>query len=73
MAVPPGSMKDPAFTTVERNMLSRVLRQACADIGASDNATTSRIANRILSLACDGERDFEALRRHATRGLDRSR
>jgi len=60
------------FTAVERNLLSDVLRQACADIGPVNNEIRSKIANRILSMACDGERDFETLRRRATLGLVRS-
>ncbi len=61
------------FTAVERNFLSDVLRQACADIGPVNDEIRSKIANRILSMACDGERDFETLRSRATLGLPRSR
>lgn len=64
-------MKNPVFTGIERDFLSRVLRQACADIGIVDDETRSKIANRILSMACDGERDFETLRRQATLGFVR--
>jgi hypothetical protein len=59
------------FSASELHVLSRVLRQACADIGPVDDQIKSKIANRILSLACDGERDFETLRRHAISGLGR--
>jgi hypothetical protein len=65
-------MNDPAFTNDERTLLSKVLRQACADLGAVDDKTRSRIANRILSMACDGERDFETLRSRAISGLARN-
>jgi hypothetical protein len=59
------------FNASELDVLSRALRQACADIGPVDDRTRSKIANRILSLACDGERDFETLRRQAIAGLER--
>jgi hypothetical protein len=62
-------MKNAAFTDVERHLLSDVLRQACADVGPVNNEIRSKMANRILSMACDGERDFETLRSHATQGL----
>jgi hypothetical protein len=59
------------FNASELHVLTRVLRQACADVGPVDDRIKSKIANRILSLACDGERDFETLRRHAVAGLAR--
>jgi hypothetical protein len=59
------------FDASELHVLTLVLRQACADIGPVDDRIKSKIANRILSLACDGERDFETLRRHAIQGLER--
>jgi hypothetical protein len=59
------------FNASELDVLTRVLRQACADVGPIDDRIRSKIANRILSLACDGERDFETLRRHAIAGLQR--
>lgn len=60
-----------AFSVADRILLSEALRQACVDVGAVDDDLRSKIANRILSMACDGERDFEVLRTRATEGLAR--
>jgi len=62
-------MEDRDFNAAELQVLLSVLRQACADVGPVDNNTRSKIANRILAMARDGERDFEALRSGATAGL----
>jgi hypothetical protein len=59
-----------SFDPAELHVLLSALRQACMDVGPVDNRMKSVIANRILSMACDGERDFETLRIRATAGLD---
>lgn len=62
-------MEDRQFNAADLEVLLTVLRQACADVGAVDEKTRSKIANRILGMAREGERDFEALRSCATAGL----
>jgi len=57
------------FDADELRLLIMILRQACEDIGPVDDKLRSEIANRILSMACHGERDFETLRKHATLGI----
>jgi hypothetical protein len=57
------------FSPAELSLFISVLRRACADVEPVDDVVRSKIATRILSMACDGERDFERLRRHATQGL----
>lgn len=60
---------DAVFNAAELRLLTTILRQACVDVGPVDDKLRSKIANRILSMACDGERDFEILRSHATLGI----
>lgn len=60
---------DAVFSAAELYLLTMILRQACADVGPVDDKLRSKIANRILSMACDGERDFETLRSRATLGM----
>ena len=62
-------MKTAVYAVVERDLLSDVMRQACEAIGAVNDAIRSKIANRILSMARDGEINFETRRSHATWGL----
>jgi hypothetical protein len=62
-------MEKTEFSPAELCLFVSVLRQACADVESADDVVRSKIANRILSMACDGERDFEILRSQATRGL----
>jgi hypothetical protein len=66
---PEGSMEDREFNAAEVQALLNVFRQACADVGTIDGQTKSKIANRILGMARQGERDFETLRSYATVGL----
>ena len=60
---------DAVFSAAELRLLTMILRQACEDVGPVDDKRRSEIANRILSMACHGERDFETLRKHATLGI----
>jgi len=60
---------DAIFSAAELHLLTMILRQACVDVGPVDDKLRSKIANRILSMACDGERDFETLRSRATLGM----
>lgn len=62
-------MEDRIFNAAELQILLSVLRKACADVGPVDGRKRSKIANRILAMARDGERDFETLRSGATVGL----
>jgi hypothetical protein len=66
-------MESRRFSKDELRLFIGVLRQACADVEPADDVVRSKIANRILSMACDGERDFEILRSYATQGLGKSR
>lgn len=61
--------EDAVFSAADLRLLTMILRQACEDVGPVDDKLRSKIANRILSMACDGERDFEILRTHATLGI----
>ena len=62
-------MDSRSFNNAELQLLLSVLRQACEDVGPINDKTRSIIANRILTMARDGERDFERLRSSATAGL----
>lgn len=55
-----------SFDSQDLILFTAVLERACSDMGILDESRRQTMAARIIHLAQIGERDFEALRKHAT-------
>lgn len=55
-----------SFDSMDLTLFTAVLDRACLDVRELDESRRQAMAARILHLAQTGERDFEALRKHAT-------